>query len=136
MRTSQTLRKAAPDIMKQIKFKAPTHLHGQFTTPRLGKGWTMKVEKDEEVEMVDEQGNSYGVAKITGHWNGPLDLVPGSLLELMHDPLGRTFSGLIWIMRIVYPGEPILPTSNVTVLVLEKIRDRVVVVPKKGGLIL
>jgi hypothetical protein len=113
--------------MKQIKFNAPANLHGRFATVRLGRGWTLKAKQGDEVEMVDLNSNSHGIAVVRDFWNGDLALVPASLTEIMHDPLARTFSGLIWIMRILYPGEQILPQTNVTVVVLEKVRDRAVV---------
>lgn len=67
-----------------------------------------------------------GYAAVVDGWGGDLALVPGSIMEMEQDPLGRTYSGLIIKLRSEKRGEvngvvpePIQPGTKVSALILD-----------------
>lgn len=108
--------------LKRIDFKHPTGLHGRFVTVRLGEKWAKRLSQGEELEVGEPDGPLLGYAKAVDIWNGDLALVPASIVEMEHEPLCRSYSGLVMGLRMVYQGEPIKPETNVTALILEWIR--------------
>lgn len=105
--------------MKSIEFQNPVGLVGRFVTVRLGDKWLAKLSQGDKVQLTGPQGESHGVATAADIWNGDLALVPGSLLEMEHDPLCRTYSGLVLGLRMAYREKTVAPDSNVTVIVLD-----------------
>lgn len=105
--------------MKHIEFVNPVGLVGRFVTVRLGDKWLSRLSQGDKVQLTGPSGESCGVAAAADIWNGDLALVPGSLLEMEHDPLCRTYSGLVMGLRCAYRDAVIEPGSNVTVIVLD-----------------
>ena len=91
--------------METMKFAAPVGCRNEvFTTVRLGKKWRTRIQGGcREVALQDNEGNAIGTAEITDVWFGPLSHIPGLFLEVIHDPVCRTWSGLFAVMRGMYP---------------------------------
>lgn len=104
--------------MERMVFQNPGGLAGRFVTVRKGDGWFKKVAPGDQIELVDAEGKVLGVADVADGWTGDLARVPASVLEMVHDPLMRTFSGLIVGLRIFY-GDPIEPSVVVSAMVLD-----------------
>lgn len=95
----------------------------KFLTVRIGNKWQQEMTLGDEVELFDhEAGGQRGTAKVLDIWVGRVDRLPSSLLELEHDPLARTFSGLMVSLAGAY-GRMVEPHEFVTALVLAPVRE-------------
>jgi len=102
-----------------LLFHNPNGLVGRFVTVRKGPKWADRLQKHaEEVVLADAKTETpIAVAEVENVWRGPLHLVPAFLLEMEHDPLCRTFSGLVSCLQGIY-GPPVTVEMLVSVLVL------------------
>lgn len=110
-----------------ILFQNPNGLVGRFTTVRKGPKWADRLQRcGVEVVLADAKTETpIAVAEVENVWRGPLHLVPGLMLEMEHDPLCRTFSGLVACLQGIY-GPPIMVEMPVSVLVLRVKRSSLV----------
>jgi hypothetical protein len=83
------------------------------------------IQLGEEIKLVDRQGQDVSYATVRDKWVGLLGHVPALMLEMHHDALQRTFSGIDISLQLcadVQTG----PETMVTLLIIE---------PKKSTLI-
>ena len=111
-----------------LKFQNPTGLVGRFVTVRKGPKWADRLQRSGmEVVLADDKTETpIAVAEVENVWRGPLHLLPALMLEMEHDPLCRTFSGLVACLHGIY-GPPVTVEMPVTALVLRVTRTSLVV---------
>jgi hypothetical protein len=66
----------------------------------MGMRGTTDLEPGNEVKLVQTNGQEISYAEIIDVWRGPLGDVPAVLLEMMHDPLQRTFAGFHMLLAM------------------------------------
>jgi len=91
----------------------------------------------EEIKLVDRNGQDITFAEVLDKWGGPLGHVPALLLEMCHDPLQRSFTGLHTALMIE-SKEPVPAMTDVSVLVIRPkvstiLRPTVAEVRNAGG---
>lgn len=111
-----------------IKFQNPVGLVGRFVTVRKGPKWSDRLQSPGvEVILADTKTETpLAVAEVENVWRGPLHLLPALMLEMEHDPLCRTFSGLVACLQGTY-GPPITVEMPVTAIVLRVKRTSMIV---------
>lgn len=76
---------------------------GPFTVVVPGGETAEHLKSDDEFEFTSSiDGKRLGTGLIMFAWAGPLSAVPAALIEQHHDPAGRTYSGLVLLLRILY----------------------------------
>jgi len=79
-------------LMKQVVIHNPLYLEGSsFAHAFRG---LLDIRQDQEIHLVDTQGQDLMFSTVVDIWQGMLAHVPAMLLELSSDPLQRTFTGL------------------------------------------
>lgn len=116
-----------------IQFKNPVGLNMErFATVRVGTKWQERLQVGAEVDLVDSTNSDQGTAVVRDIWAGQLCRVPASLIEIAHDPISRTYSGLRAVLAITY-GKTIGHQEFVNVLVLEPSRSTTPIAGAPGG---
>lgn len=110
-----------------LLFQNPNGLVGRFVTVRKGPKWADRLQQvGEEVYLADAKTETpMAVAEVENVWRGPLHLVPALMLEMEHDPLCRTFSGLVACLQGIY-GPPVTVEMPVSVLILRVKRSTLI----------
>ncbi len=109
--------------MNTLKFLNPVGIKSDnFSTVRLGTKWAERTVPEEGspvtgVELADGKGGVLGTAVVKGCWTGPMIQIPAFLLECSHDPVCRTWSGVVLALQVIY-GQPIGLDTVVSVLQL------------------
>lgn len=80
--------------MKRITIHNPCNLNiGPIAATLLGDDYR-DLKSGEEVQLVTPADQDLMFAEVLNVWAGPLAHAPAMLLEMSHDPLQRTFSGV------------------------------------------
>jgi len=104
--------------MKQIIIHNPVNLSGHHTFTAGFRGTMEKVAEGEDVQLVDPNGQDLNTVTVLNRWEGALCDAPAILLEMAHDPLQRTFSGLHTHL-VVNGGESTPLDTKITILAFE-----------------
>lgn len=91
-----------------------------FSTVRLGTEWAERTqdERDRSIHLVDGAGKSLGGAEVLDCWSGPLSALPAILIEVCHDPVCRTWSGVAQILAGMYDSDDLTIGFDTVVTVL------------------
>lgn len=100
--------------MKKIEVYNPVNLvtSSSITATLLGKA---DLSVGDEVRIYDSEGQECCYADIETVWHGALCDIPAIFLEMAHDPLQRTFSG-VHMHLTASAGHAIGITDKVTVV--------------------
>lgn len=104
--------------MKQIIIYNPVNLSGHHTFTAGFRGTMEKISEGEDVQLVDTNGQDLSTVTVINRWQGALCDAPAILLEMSHDPLQRTFTGLHTHL-VVNGGEMAPLDSRITILAFE-----------------
>jgi len=109
-----------------IQIHNPTGLAGRVATVLPG---SMDMKTGLEVKLVDSRDQDLAFGEVLDVWIGALASVPALALELAHDPLQRTFSGMMLHLQSRFEeGSSLKEDSRVTVLVL-RVKDSTLIRP-------
>ena len=84
--------------MKRFIIHHPVNLSGD--TVALFLPTLQELNQGDEIQLVDGNDQDVCYAEVLDLWVGPLGQIPAVLLELGHDPLCRTFTGLNTFLSI------------------------------------
>lgn len=105
----------------ELEFLNPVGVvSANFSTVRLGKDWAERTqdERDRSIHLVDSKGKSLGGAEVMDCWTGPLSALPALLIEVCHDPVCRTWSGVAQILAGLYDSDEMIIGFDTVVTVL------------------
>lgn len=119
--------------MKKLTFVRPTGLREPiFTTFMLEM--VNPIAQGEEVEMVDMEGKSYGVAEIQNVQEIQLWSIPALFLEECQDRRCITMSGLAQTLAAhCTPDDPVTITTKVLCIRLRYLRDSIIKIAGSDG---
>lgn len=104
--------------MKQIVIYNAVNLSGHHTFTAGFLGTMENIAEGEDVQLVDPNGQDLNTVTVINRWEGVLADAPAILLEMAHDPLQRTFTGLHTHLSI-NSGESAQLTDKITILAME-----------------
>lgn len=110
--------------MEKLVFPAPLGLlyAYRYTTVRPGSEWWDKVNLNDEIELCGPDGDAVAIGQVVDKWKGPVIQVPAALLEVSHNTLHRTFTGLIMSMSAALQRQA-TPNDIITILTLMPLRE-------------
>lgn len=111
--------------MKTITIQSPARITGEDRYA-VAQRDTQDFSEGEMVSLVGPDGAELARARAVDRWAGPLGAVPALLVEMMQDPLARTFAGLSAYVSIFESGgEPTPLHTTITVMVLEPFASKI-----------
>lgn len=105
--------------MKKLTIYNPVGLHGPMISACFIGDEYAAIQLKDEVQLVSPSGQELIYAEVLDLFIGPLSNAPAILLEMTHDPLQRSFTGMHMHLLARYTnGEAIAPEAAITILVL------------------
>lgn len=113
--------------MKTITIPSPTNLVGTTAATFRGADHA-DLNIGDEVKLVDNRGQDLCFAEILNVWAGNFQNIPAAILEMVHEPIQRTFAGFqAHLTR--YPEDGSLTPDTTAVALILKIKDSTLLRP-------
>lgn len=115
----------------RIKLKNPVHLDGMFSLIFAGDDKRFETGKDVSFEHDGDHNHKVlGRGRIVDVWVGKVGRAPAALLEICHDPLMRSYSGLAVGICGMFSVEDAQPDAIITVVVVREKKRGAIVTPE------